>query len=240
MKTMWKIFWGVGFVLIAVVLILDALGILKGIMGPFGEVSIFALAISLLLLSYVISRIIRLKFEEIFVPLSFIFMLLEGNIAHLFGLEDPDIINNWLLFGCAVLLWIGFSILCSGIKRKNKKKSFEFIYNGGERGAHNSGNIGSSVKYINCESFRFESIENNFGHYTVHFDNVEKYEGGAVLEVENNFGSLTVNVPSEWNIKMDIDNSFGGTTVPNGGNANGPDITIKGENNFGKVSVEYV
>ena len=230
MKTMWKIFWGLGFVLVAVALILDAIGVLAGITSPLGEVSILALIGGLLLFAYAVSRLIRGKVEEIFLPLAFIFMIFEKNIAYLLGRKDENIINNWLLFGCACLMWIGFSILFSGIKRKKKRKGEVFI----------DGNIGSSVKYINCEGFKYEEIENDLGSYTVYFDNVEKYEGGGVLEIDNNLGSMTINVPSGWHIIMQVDNSLGGTSAPSENNSDGPTITIKGDNNLGSVSVKYV
>lgn len=235
MKT-WKIFWGVGFILVAVALILDAFGVLAGIMSPFGEVSILALAAGLLLLSYAISQLVRGRIGEIFVPLALIFMLFEKNIAFYMGLESDDIINNWLLLGCAVMLWIGFSILFSGFKKK--KRRFEVHYD--DNGNHSSGNFGATVKYINCDGFKFESVENNLGSFTVFFENVDKYEGGGVLEIENNLGSMTINVPSSWKVDMEIDNSLGGSSKPSGENADGPTLKIRGENNLGGVSVKYV
>lgn len=233
MKNAWKIFWGLGFVLIAVVLILDALGVLAGIISPLGEVSIIALIGGLLLLACVLERIIKGKICEIFIPLSLIFMIFEKNIAHVLGFESNDIINNWLLFGCVCLMQLGFSILFSGIRRGKRR-------NRGDRVFESSGSLGSSVKYINCDGFKYEEIENDLGSYTVYFDNVDKYEGGGVLEIDNNLGSMTINVPSGWHIKMDVENSLGGTSIPSENNYDGPILTIKGDNNLGSVSVKYV
>ena len=233
MKNAWKIFWGLGFVLIAVVLILDALGVLAGIISPLGEVSIIAMIGGLLLLACVFERIIKGKICEIFIPLSLIFIIFEKNIAHVLGFESNDIINNWLLFGCACLMQLGFTILFSGIRRGKRR-------NRGDRVFENSGSLGSSVKYINCDGFKYEEIENNLGSYTVYFDNVDKYEGGGVLKIDNNLGSMTINVPSGWHIKMDVENTLGGTSIPSENNYDGPILTIKGYNNLGSVSVKYV
>ena len=233
MKNAWKIFWGLGFVLIAVVLILDALGVLARIISPLGEVSIIALIGGLLLLACVLERIIKGKICEIFIPLSLIFMIFEKNIAHVLGFESNDIINNWLLFGCVCLMQLGFSILFSGIRRGKRR-------NRGDRVFESSGSLGSSVKYINCDGFKYEEIENDLGSYTVYFDNVDKYEGGGVLEIDNNLGSMTINVPSGWHIKMDVENSLGGTSIPSENNYDGPILTIKGDNNLGSVSIKYV
>jgi len=232
-KTTWKIFWGLGFVLVAVALLLDALGVLSAITSPFGEVSILALVAAFLLFAHALSRLIKGAIGEIFVPLALIFMLLEKNIAHVMGLDNPDIINNWMLLLCSALLGIGFSILFSGMKRKKKCKNID--------GGHiSSGSLGATVKYINCDGFQFESVENDLGSYTVFFENTDKYEGGGVLEIENNLGAMTINVPSSWHIIMQIDNSLGASSRPSEDNPDGPVITIKGENNLGSVAVKYV
>lgn len=235
MKT-WKIFFGVGLILIAVVLVLDALGILAPISSAVGPVSILACVAGLLLLSYTVAKLIKGKISEIFIPLALVFMLFEKNIAFMLGREDENIINNWLILGCAALVSVGFSILFSGLKRKNRRR--EHIC--GECGHRfSTGNLGTSVKYIDCDGFKFESIENNIGSYTVFFENVDKYEGGGVLEIENNLGSMDIHVPTDWHIIMQVDNSLGATSEPDD-IGNGPTLTIRGDNNLGSVSVDRV
>ncbi len=246
MKTAWKIFWGVGFVLLAVALILDAIGVLSSVTSPFGEVSAIALILSFFLICYAISRIIKLHIEEIFVPLSFVFMLLERNIANLCGLQSADIINNWLLFGCAILMWLGFSILFSGIRRKRKHLHTVFETEACDDDDDDddkegfSCNIGHASKYINCEGFKHEEIENNLGSLNVFFENVEAYEGGGIIIFDNNLGALTIHVPSAWCAQLDCDNSIGVTVLPTAQNPDGPVLKIKGDNNLGKISVKYV
>ena len=231
-KKTWRIFLGLSLVLIAVALILEATGILASIMSPLGEVSVLAVIGGIVLLVYAISRVVKLKIAEIFVPLALIFMLFEGNIAFALGREDKNIINNWLLLGCAILLWIGIAIIMSVFKRKKERKD-KIIVNG-------HGSMGASVRYINCDEFTFERIENDLGSYTVYFDNTDKYTGGGVLEIYNNIGAITVNVPSGWNVVMKIDNSLAHSSGPDNNNPNGPSLTLIGDNNLGNISVEYV
>ena len=94
MKTS-KLFWGLGFLLAAVLIILDIAGIMPTLLSAVGEVSVFSLILGLLLLSYAIVRLCKGRIDEIFLPLALIFMLFEKNIAFLMGREDTDIINNW-------------------------------------------------------------------------------------------------------------------------------------------------
>ncbi len=237
MKT-WKLFWGLGFILLAVALVLDAVGILAPIASAVGEISILAALVGLLLLCYALVQLFKGKLGEIFLPLAFIFMLFENNIAFVFGIGDEsgNIINNWLLLLCAVMLWIGFSILFSGVRRRKKRKNkgVEFWGDGTY-----SQNMGSSVRYIDCEDFKYESVENNFGACTIFFENPEKYEGGGVLDIENNLGSMTVNVPEDWRVVVKIDNSLGASSAPKN-EGDGPLLTIKGDNNLGNVSVKRI
>ena len=232
-----KIFWGLGFILLAVTLLLNAFGVLTPLTSAVGKISFIAIIAGLIFLSYAVNRIIKGKIGEIFVPLSFIFMLFEKNIATLCGLEDENIINNWLLFGCACLLQLGFQIILP------KKNRCEFrAVNGDGRKFHRSrSSLDSCVKYIDAESFFEEYIENDLGACTIRFANVEKYAGGGTLHVDNNLGAMSIEVPSSWRFVHDIDNSLGSVSADHdGGNLEGPLLIIKGENSLGALSIEYV
>ena len=232
-----KIFWGLGFILLAVALILNALGVMAPFTSAIGEISFIAIVAGLILLSYTIERIIKGKISEIFVPLSFIFMLFEKNIATLCSLEDENIINNWLLFGCACLLQLGFEII---LPKKNRRK-FRAVKGDGHKFHRSSSSFNSSVKYIDAESFFEEYVENDLGSCVIRFANVEKYAGGGTLHVDNNLGSMVVEVPSSWRFVHNIDNSLGSVAADfDGGNPDGPLLMIEGDNNLGSLSIKYV
>ncbi len=231
-----KIFWGIGFILLAVALLLNALGIIAPFTSAIGEVSFIAILGGLLLLSYVIERLIKGKFGEIFLPLALIFMIFEKNIAILCGRDDSNIINNWLLLGCACLLQTGFVILFPPKRREHK--SHKKV-----SGKHHwrSSSLSSNVKYIDAEFFSEEYIENSLGSCVIKFENADKYTGGGVLTVENSLGSMVIEMPSSWRFIYDIDNSLGSVEADvDGGNPDGPIIKIEGENSLGALSIEYV
>ena len=229
----WKIFWGLGFILLAVALILNAIGIVPPLESVVGEISFIAIVGVLLLLSWVIERLVRGKIGEIFIPLAFIFMIIEKNIAYVCGLDNPDFLHNGLVFGCAALLWIGVSTLMSGI-RKKKRKKFKLVHK------TDKSSLSSSVKYIDASDFSEEWFENDLGALSIHFENADSYQGGGVLHVDNNLGAMEICVPSSWNYIYDIDNSLGAVNADvDGGNLNGPQLIIKGENNLGAIQIEY-
>ena len=123
------IVWGLFIIAIAVFCILQALGVLGGFTSMFGVIPIWKLILGVGLLAMAVRGIVKLKFDEVFVPLGFIFMLFEKNIAFALGCEE-DIINNWLVFGCSCLLSIGFGLILPKRRKRFKKKTNYKVKNG--------------------------------------------------------------------------------------------------------------
>ncbi len=234
----WKIFAGLGLILAAVLLVLDALGIITPIVSVVGEITLFEIVGGLIIIALIIERLIRGKIPSIFLLLAFLFMIFEENIAFVCGITNDNIINNWLVLLVALLLTVGFSILLPSRKRKKSRGS-----HGGNieiNGNSAESNLGSSTIYIDCESFTPSVIENSLGSCSVHFENAESYKGGETLRVENNLGSMVINVPENWIVKSSIENNLGGTHIANGEDKAGPILYIRGENNLGSLTVRYV
>ena len=234
MKT-WKIFWGIGLILAAAVLLLDAFGVITPFLDVVGGISAIQIVGALLLLSFIISRIIKLKFAEIFVPLALIFMIFEKNIAFYLGLESDNIINNWLLIGCAILLAIGVGILTP--KRK-REKVFSFKSSSGSKHYEREG--GSATTYFDCKDFVQENICNRLGETVVHFENEDEYTGGGVLNVDNKLGETVIYVSSRWNVRINVVSHLGETEQVGHGDKDGPTLTINGNNALGEVLIKFV
>ena len=86
-------------------------------------------------------------------------------------------------------------------------------------------------------------IENDLGSCTVFFENIESYTGDKTLHVENHLGSMEINVPKEWRVVINIENTLGGASYPDeeeNGDNDKKILYINGENNLGSISIEYV
>ena len=232
MKT-WKIFWGLGLILVAVLLLLNSFGVVTPMLEVVGGISIMQMVCGLFLLEFIISRVIKLKFTYILLPISLLFMVFERNIAVILKSESENLINNWWLFGCALLISIGIEIILPKGKkfRANKKVSGEKV---------NGNNIGSGVLYIDCRDFVERKVWNRMGEFTVHFENTDQFTSGAILSFHNKLGEITVYVPSNWNVREDIDNNLGGVSYSGNGDVNGPTLVITGDNALGEISIKYV
>ena len=231
MKKGWKIFWGLVLILMAVLLVLDACGILLSFKSIFGELSLFAIIGGVLLVAYLLLSLIKGHFVRILFLLMVLFMIFEKNIAHFLKLPNENIINNWLLFFSVTLVAIGIRMIFPGRHRGN---GVHFSSHGSKA----EGNFGRSTVYVDCAAFQPDVIENNFGSCLIYFENPDAYEGGGTLTLENNFGSLTLHVPEGWNVRMEIENNLGSAYAPK--DSGEKVLYVRGENNLGSVSVKRV
>jgi predicted membrane protein len=87
------------------------------------------------------------------------------------------------------------------------------------------------------EQFRGGRIENIFGGSELDFRSSKLADGEHILEITSVFGGITMIVPSDWNIAIEMENVMGGfvdkrrtlqTTI-----ANAPRLIIKGSSVFG-------
>lgn len=223
-----KLFWGVIFILSAVLIILDAIG---AEMGFLNGIPVFRSIIVLLLVSVAVEQLIKRDFGGVFFPLAAAFMIYEAQIAKWLSLESSNIISNWLVLVVALLLTVGCYLLFG------KKRSFSFEYNSDNK-KHKI--AGSSVKNIDCTCFNHMTLENELGSCEIHFSNVESYTGNGVLTVSNELGSMKIYVPDEWAVTNRISNELGSVKTVGDSKGSGKTLIINGENELGSIVIEYV
>ena len=221
-----RIAFGLLFIACAVLIILDAVGFSLGFLSG---IPAWVLILTALNLVWLIDLIVKLKISEVFFPIAFIFMLLEKYIAGWCGLGKSNIINNWLVFLCALLLMIGAKLITP--KRRFGKRFSKIKHN------HTSPGTASTV-YVDCETEdETVTVKNELGACNVYFSNVESYKGGMVLEIYNELGSMTINVPSEWNIVTNIKNELGAVSASEEEGTTDKTIFINGKNELGSVRI---
>ncbi len=236
-----KIFLGLAFIAVAVLLILNALGILSPISSMFGEITFWQILGGVTLFCLAVASLIAGDIGNSIILLGFIFMIFERNIAFVFykGGND-DIINNWLLFGCTLLLAAGFSMLkpkkwkkVKKIKTNNENVTIDLKCN----------EMGSSEIFVDCAEFGTEYTEqkvyNRLGSLEVRFVNVDRYKGDATLNISNKLGVTEIYVPQGWKVKHNISISLG--SVEDGSaesyDENAPILNIIGTNSLGSIEI---
>ena len=221
-----NIFIGIVCIVLAVIFLLDAIGIIPA--TPFiGDVSVWQIIAGVLLLGALVACLIKRHIILVVWVAATLFAIFEKNIAFLCGHPDGELINNRVLIGIAVLLSIGLKLLLP-------RKSRRYI---GSCDADET-NMGSNNVYIDSASFQQRHHENNMGKTDIYFDNPALYPGNGVLHIENNMGHLQVHVPVAWCVDVNIENHMGHIRNTAVNNPGGPLLRIVGENNMGKIDIQ--
>lgn len=237
MKSMKKLFWGILFIVSAILLVVWGMGYLEN----FGIWSILA---SIVLAGIFIEGIIRMKFGMMMFAVAIFFIINDKWL----GLGE---IPTWIIIVAAVLITIGLYIIFPNARRKNKwvhnhfgaeewKKEYISGEGSGEK-VHFEVAFSEAVKYINSSQLCFLHTECAFGALKVYFDDTALKEGTAMAEVECSFGTTIYYVPSSWTVITDIDCAFGGCEEKGRCNPSGENtLRIVGDVSFGSLEVQYI
>ncbi|MBQ7779311.1 MAG: hypothetical protein IJ404_02350 [Clostridia bacterium] len=224
-----RLVFGLLFIACAVCIILDAVGVSLGFLSG---IPAWVLILTVINLIWLFDAFIKLKLSMVFLPIAFIFMLLEKYIAGWCGLSKSNIINNWLVFLCALLL-------CIGAKLITPKRKFTKYFS--KAANHKTSRGTASTIYVDCAAEEDTvTIKNDLGACNVYFSNVESYKGGVVLDVHNELGAMTINVPKEWNIVTNIKNELGAVTASEEQGTTDKTLFINGKNELGAVNIKRV
>lgn len=231
-----KVFWGSIFILAAIYVVVSQFGILP-------DISVFGILLTVFFVWMFIEGIRNIDFFRILIPIAFLYILYDDVL----GIE---FFEPWTVLGAAVLGSIGLTMIF-GNYRKNKR--LERLQNGTSGYAGSSSeqctgeqlrcenNFGSAIRYINSDNFKNAQIENNFGTLSVYFDNAIIQEGSAFVNVENNFGETNLYIPKEWQIRNNLERSFG--AINEIGRYEGSSSTVlflNGSANFGAINIHYI
>lgn len=122
-------------------------------------------------------------------------------------------INTGLLFWPAILIAIGVMVLFKGNSRFEERFKQEFSEESmNDNDFVNDNHIFGGGNYIvTSEKFRGGKITSIFGGGKYDFTRAKLAEGKAnVLNISVIFGGLEFVVPSDWDVKVEVDSIFGG------------------------------
>ena len=234
-----KACWGLLFLLAAAGLVLNQFNFWPNVYN----ISVTGAIFTLFFLWMLIQGLQHKNFFAIVFALAF--MLIQYNKIFSFF---P--INTSTILGAALLASIGLSMLFPKSHRSFSNGQFNQNYtdSGKKIFENESGNVlhfentfGSSIKYVNTDSFEYANLENNFGELKVYFDNAIIHKGMADINVENNFGSMVLFIPKTWNVEFHTKASFAGVREQGMSEAQDtPILRIYGEVSFGDLLIVYI
>jgi hypothetical protein len=245
-KTVYRIFWGVVFLLAGAAIILNLAGVL---LVPDGITTGNAIWTVVLALVFLWSAIHRFWFFTFFalVGLGYVWRMQ-------IGVGD---VSFWPVIGAALLLSIGLSLLfkdrskrwwganneewgdyyCGVMNAKKVAEEYGETENDNadaDHGAQSSGgaysastendsdiyikaSFGTTIKYVDTKALKHVVIDCSFGSVKVFFDNAVVDESGATIEIFNSFGGVEIYLPRNWRLVDDVNRVFSGVDVKNPG-----------------------
>lgn len=249
-----NIFIGIMFIVIAVFIIVSA-------MGVFGQIGFWTLVLTPFFVAWLIAGIFKLSWTGILFPVAFLAILYD----EMLGIEA---LTPWPVLLAALFGSLGMNMMFG--KHKHHKPSFEFEFSNDKRERHRGKNFeyeystedkeaakdlfvqmehsfksdiafGNITKYVQCQALEEGVIENGFGSTTIYMDNARLNNGKAIIKVDNAFGEVKLFIPKEWRVLVEIERSLGscdiyGTCAEESENT----LYITGECAFGVIKIHYI
>lgn len=234
MKKSKNIFWGIIFILGAVILIVGRMG--------FGEgIGFWKILATLVIAGILVDGIRDRSYGRVLFPIAFLIIVYDDFL----GLEA---ITPGPVLGAALLATIGLEFL---FPQKKRGHNMNIIKDGkqnlfGENVLTDeeiqfSNTFGESVKYLSGKEISLVELENCFGSLSVFFDKAMLKGGEANVYVNNTFGSTVLYIPAEWKTIMSVDTAFGDVDEKGHSNPTGDIILrVHGKVSFGELKIHYL
>jgi predicted membrane protein len=111
------------------------------------------------------------------------------------------------VFWPALLIIIGLALIFGSSKIFRRR---DFTISKGEDFIEEVSVFGGRDRFVNSQAFRGGKIVSVFGGSKVDLTKTELAAGNVEIEIVSIFGGSTLIVPTDWNIKLEVFNIFGG------------------------------
>ena len=146
-------------------------------------------------------------------------------------------ISSGTLFAASALACIGLSLI---FKPKNIWSSGRYWKDRGLSTKEGEIAFGTGTRYIHSDNFTYDKVECAFGSASIYFDNATILGESATFEVDLSFGSVTLYIPSNWRVEIEVDNAFSSVSNPRNVNEKDKVLYLRGEVAFGSLKIVYI
>lgn len=228
-----RIFWGLFFIVAAVLLLVSRSGIL-------GDITVFSLLLTIFFAACIIKSIRHRSITGILFPVAFLCII----YAEPLGIEA---ITPWPVLAAALLGSIGCEFLFHSSHHSRKYGGYghmcaeETVEKVADAQLDFYTSFGGSIKYVNSDNFQSAKVRCSFGSMKVYFDNAVICNGEAVVALDVSFAGVELYVPKTWNVINSAEAAFGAIDEKNRNYSDGtPVLRIVGKVSFGGVEIVYV
>ncbi len=223
-----RIFWGLLLLGVAVVLILEGIGV-----GDVYGVSIPGVGLGILLITWLVYLIAKKRYYMVFLPLGLFYtFVVDKPLAKALGVtklsQDGRIVAWWIVLIASLLLCIAFRVLFT---KKN-------VIDTGAK-ASESHRLGDSTVYFDAANLHNALITENVGKMNVYIANKEQYEGDGIITIRENVGVITLHIPANWAVVNEVHENLGSVSIPENDTPAEKTITVVVTENVGRIIVEF-
>ncbi len=234
-------------IIMGLLLVIGAVFILTDSIGIFWNIGFLKLAVTLILIGIIIDNVAERSIGGILFPLAFLGILYD-KILGIEHLTPWPVLGAALLGTIGLNLIFKKKHVKAEVKydadfdRTWSQKETVIDEDCGDT-VECSVNFSSAVKYIKNPRFKRAYLKSSFGNLCVYFDDVRIGEGEeAVVQADVSMGNLQLYVPGEWQVVLDVNTSFGGVEEIGKRKAERGNKTLKitGNISFGGMEIYYI
>lgn len=237
--TVWRIFWGLMFVGMALAVTMSMFGVVS-----FG-MNIGWIVLLVLLLAIVVRSLASLQWFGVFMSIAGILTILTTQTAYLPLDWTPvgDGVAIGYIWAVATLLAIGFSILFRrGYKWCQHDRKAQVLDDQDGSNIMVGVNFGETVKYVSSDDFKRATLSCNFGSIKAYFDKAKIKGEKAVIEVNGSFSNIELHIPRGWDVANHVSCSLAEAKEKSRPEVtkDSPKVEIVGSMNLGELEIIYI
>lgn len=242
-----RAFWGIFFIVCALFVVLNQMGIWTYKLGFWAAVGTVIFAISLL------DGLINRRITESVFSIAFILMIFAEPL-HITRLVP------WTILLAAVLISIGLGIIFRNrfhtVAYANKKiKNFrnkreaitDHIFSdtvSKEQGAHVvvDQTMSDTSRYIHSKELETIDMNAKMSDVNLYLDDAQAANETVTMNVNLTMTDLTIYLPLSWQVESNMASTFmsGDFEIDGTSNGGGPTLIIQGRSNMSDIKIEYV
>ncbi len=242
-----RAFWGIFFIVCALFVVLNQMGIWTYKLGFWAAVGTVIFAISLL------DGLINRRITESVFSIAFILMIFAEPL-HITRLVP------WTILLAAVLISIGLGIIFrnrfhtvayANKKIKNFRNKREAITDhiftdtvSKEQGAHVvvDQTMSDTSRYIHSKELETIDMNAKMSDVNLYLDDAQAANETVTMNVNLTMTDLTIYLPLSWQVESNMASTFmsGDFEIDGTSNGGGPTLIIQGRSNMSDIKIEYV
>lgn len=226
-----NVYWGLFFIVMALLIILNQMGVLGGINS-------FSLIISILMIPVIISSIKHTNFWGILFPLAIVAILYSKEL----GIET---LTPWPILGVALFLSLGLSFIVPPkpyVFPNHHHQFEENIEDHPEEGVVNiSAKLAASIKYIDVENLKRVNVYCSCAGSKIYFDHAKMQGNQITVNMDIHCSGVELYIPKTWTVEDQMTCVMGGIEEKGRKeiSAEGKKIMLTGKSNLSGISIIY-